>query len=56
MRKILVTGGSGFIGSALAEKLLSDPDNYVVVVDNLLTGTKDRLPISFYQMRCKRIK
>ncbi len=45
MRKILVTGGSGFIGSALAEKLLSDPDNYVVVVDNLLTGTKDRLPI-----------
>jgi UDP-glucose 4-epimerase len=44
MRKILVTGGSGFVGSALAEKLLSDPDNYVVVVDNLLTGTKDRLP------------
>jgi UDP-glucuronate decarboxylase len=44
MRKILVTGGSGFIGSAIAEKLLSDPDNYVVVVDNLLTGTKDRLP------------
>jgi len=45
MRKILVTGGSGFVGSALAEKLLSDPDNYVVVVDNLLTGTKDRLPV-----------
>ncbi|MBI1192501.1 MAG: NAD-dependent epimerase/dehydratase family protein [Bacteroidetes bacterium] len=45
MRKILVTGGSGFVGSALAEKLLGDPDNYVVVVDNLLTGTKDRLPV-----------
>lgn len=44
MRKILVTGGAGFIGSALAEKLLQDPDNYVVVVDNLLTGTEDRLP------------
>lgn len=44
MRKILVTGGSGFIGSAVAEKLLSDPENFVVVVDNLLTGTKDRLP------------
>jgi UDP-glucose 4-epimerase len=44
MRKILVTGGAGFIGSALADKLLQDPDNYVVVVDNLLTGTEDRLP------------
>jgi UDP-glucuronate decarboxylase len=44
LRKILVTGGSGFIGSALAERLLADPDNYVVVVDNLLTGTRDRLP------------
>jgi UDP-glucose 4-epimerase len=44
MRKILVTGGAGFVGSALAERLLDDPDNYVVVVDNLLTGTMDRLP------------
>ncbi len=44
MRKILVTGGAGFVGSALAERLLEDPENYVVVVDNLLTGTKDRLP------------
>lgn len=44
-RKILITGGAGFIGSALAEKLIRDPDNYVVIVDNLSTGSIKRLPL-----------
>ena len=48
MRKILITGGAGFVGSALAEKLIKDKNNNVVVVDNLLTGTLDRLPTSEY--------
>lgn len=43
MRKILITGGAGFIGSALADKLVNDPDNYVVVVDNYLTGRPQNL-------------
>jgi UDP-glucuronate decarboxylase len=43
-RKILITGGAGFIGSCLAEKLVSDPDNYVVVVDDLSTGEIRKLP------------
>jgi nucleoside-diphosphate-sugar epimerase len=43
-RKILITGGAGFIGSALAAKLISDPDNYVVLVDDLSTGSTKRLP------------
>ncbi len=43
-RKILVTGGAGFIGSSLADKLIENDDNMVVVVDNFLTGTQDRLP------------
>jgi UDP-glucuronate decarboxylase len=42
--KILITGGAGFIGSCLAEKLIENPDNYVVIVDNLLTGSIDKLP------------
>jgi nucleoside-diphosphate-sugar epimerase len=43
-RKILITGGAGFIGSSLAEKLISDPDNYVVLVDDLSTGEMRKLP------------
>ena len=44
MPKILVTGGAGFIGSALAEKLILDTNNYVVIVDDLSTGDKNKLP------------
>lgn len=36
--KILVTGGLGFIGSFLVERLANDPDNRIIVVDNLSTG------------------
>lgn len=43
-RKILITGGAGFIGSCLAEKLISNPDNFVVLVDDLSTGDKNKLP------------
>lgn len=46
MQKILITGGAGFIGSALAEKLLQDPGNFVVIVDNLSTGDIKKLPVA----------
>jgi len=42
-RKILVTGGAGFIASSLAEALAQDEENLVVVLDNLSTGNIDKL-------------
>lgn len=39
MAEILITGGAGNIGSALAGKLASEKENTVVIVDNLLTGS-----------------
>lgn len=41
---VLITGGAGNVGSALAEKLSKDPDNQVVVIDNLSTGDLNKLP------------
>lgn len=41
MKKILVTGGFGFIGTTLVEQLLTDPDNHVHVVDDLSTSATD---------------
>jgi UDP-glucuronate decarboxylase len=42
MKKILITGGAGFLGSHLTERLLKDR-NEVLVVDNFFTGTKQNL-------------
>ncbi len=41
-KRIVVTGGAGFIGSHLCEKLL-EQGNDVVCVDNLFTGRKDNI-------------
>jgi UDP-glucuronate decarboxylase len=42
MKKVLVTGGGGFIGSHLVEKLLSDGCE-VIAVDNFFTGSKKNI-------------
>lgn len=42
MKKILVTGGAGFLGSHLCERLLNE-GNDVLCVDNFYTGSKDNV-------------
>ena len=41
-RRVLVTGGAGFIGSNLVESLLHS-GNYVVCLDNFSTGKRENL-------------
>lgn len=40
-KKILVTGGAGFVGSHLCERLAEDPMNDVYSLDNYFTGSED---------------
>lgn len=42
MKKILITGGAGFIGSHLCKKLLEEENN-VICLDNFFTGIEDNI-------------
>lgn len=42
MKRILVTGGAGFLGSHLCDRLVKE-GNDVICVDNLFTGSKDNI-------------
>ena len=42
MKKILVTGGAGFVGSHLCERLLED-GNKIICLDNFFTGNKQNI-------------
>ena len=41
-KRILITGGAGFLGSHLCERLLAD-GNDVLCLDNFFTGTKENV-------------
>jgi UDP-glucuronate decarboxylase len=41
-KRIMITGGAGFLGSHLCERLLGE-GNEVICVDNFFTGTKDNI-------------
>ncbi|MCC2640489.1 MAG: putative UDP-glucose 4-epimerase [Nitrospira sp.] len=49
--KVLVTGGAGFIGSQVVDRLLQE-GHEVVVVDNLVTGKRKHVPktVQFYKL------
>lgn len=44
MRRILVTGGAGFVASDLALRLSEDRENSIVIVDNFQTGNPNNIP------------
>jgi UDP-glucuronate decarboxylase len=41
--RILVTGGAGFIGSHLVDRLMSDEHNVVICIDNCFSGSKSNI-------------
>ena len=49
MSKILVTGGAGNVGGALARKLVENRNYEVIIADDLSTGSKSKLPSSTYK-------
>jgi UDP-glucose 4-epimerase len=49
--KVLITGGAGNIGGSLARRLASSSDYEVLVVDNLQTGSLEKLPAASARSR-----
>ena len=57
LKKILVTGAAGFLGSHLAEKL-AEMKHKVIGIDNMMGGYKDNIPknIDFFNFDCCNLK
>lgn len=53
--RILITGGAGFIGSHLCERLLADGHS-VIAMDNLITGSSDNIAHLFGNERFQFVK
>ena len=42
-KTVLVTGGAGFIGSHLVDRLIADNARQVIIVDSLFLGSEDNI-------------
>lgn len=55
--KVLITGGAGFIGSHIVEKLLENNYN-VIIIDNLSSGSIENIPnsdtLKLYQLNIEK--
>lgn len=55
MKRILITGGAGFVGSHLCERLLNE-NNKVICLDNYFTGTKQNINHLLYNRNFKVVE
>lgn len=55
MKRILVTGGAGFIGSHLCTRLIEE-GNIVICLDNFFTGSKENISYLIGHPRFKLIE
>ncbi len=54
--KYFVTGGAGFIGSNMVDRLLSEPENEVIAYDNFSTGRREFLEDALKNDRFKLVE
>ena len=55
-KKILVTGGAGFIGSHIVDVLVREQPKEIIVFDNLIRGTKENLKDALKSKKVKIVK
>jgi nucleoside-diphosphate-sugar epimerase len=53
--RILITGGAGFIGSFITDQLLNEGVEEIIIVDNLLRGSKKNIETALFSNRVKLI-
>lgn len=56
MKTYFITGGAGYIGSNIADRLLKDSENYVIVYDNFSTGHREFIQEALKSPRYKLIE
>ena len=54
--KVLVVGGAGFVGSHIVDQLLAEPVREIVVLDNLVRGSRENLSSALRDERVKLLE